>query len=126
MVGHHLFNFHRKYGELIQEGDNNFVFTKHFNENRNTINNLFLDFYVENASFVKLDYLSIGYTPTIKKGNLRICLSGHDLLTLTGYTGIDPEPIYQNNGISLGGGLTNNFNYFRSRRIAVGAQFSFK
>lgn len=126
VVGHYLFNFQRKYGELVQGGDNNIVSTKYFNENRNTFSNLFLDLYIENASFVKLDYLSIGYTPTIKKGNLRIYISGHDLLTLTGYTGIDPEPIFQYDGIALGSGQTFNQQYYRSRRIAVGAQISFK
>jgi iron complex outermembrane receptor protein len=53
----------------------------------------FSDYYVENASFLRLDQLSIGYTfsdlPAL--GSLHVYAMANNLWVLTGYTGLDPE-----------------------------------
>ena len=51
------------------------------------------DFYLENGNYVRLKSLVIGYTlPKFAKGaNLRIYVSGDNLLTFTKYSGMDPE-----------------------------------
>ncbi|UHG93983.1 SusC/RagA family TonB-linked outer membrane protein [Spirosoma oryzicola] len=51
------------------------------------------DRYVEDASFVRLKNVSLGYTfPKIKGINqIRIYVSANNALTLTNYTGFDPE-----------------------------------
>ena len=52
------------------------------------------DYYIQDASFIKLDNISVGYrfnNPNNKKANLALSLSGQNLLTITDYTGLDPE-----------------------------------
>lgn len=54
-------------------------------------------YYVENASFVRLKNLVLGYTfpkELMKKAtisNLRIYVQAENLFTITGYDGLDPE-----------------------------------
>ena len=52
------------------------------------------DYYLENGSFVKLDNITLGYniktnTPYLR--NLYVYLSGRNIATFTGYSGLDPE-----------------------------------
>ena len=124
IFGHNLFNNFRRINEVFSDLEWNFIKTKYFNENRSKVNSEVLDVFMENASFMKLDYISVGYTANLKKGNIRFYLAGHDLITITGYTGIDPEPRYQNAGVSLAGGYEPTESYYRSRRVVFGAQFS--
>ncbi|MDR0430812.1 MAG: TonB-dependent receptor [Tannerellaceae bacterium] len=52
------------------------------------------DYYLEDGSFVKLDNVTLGYTFKLKSPyirNLRIYATGRNLLTITGYSGMDPE-----------------------------------
>ncbi|MFD1294524.1 SusC/RagA family TonB-linked outer membrane protein [Lutibacter holmesii] len=52
------------------------------------------DYYIEDASFIKLDNVSIGYRfirPEDKKSQWALSLSGQNLLIITDYTGLDPE-----------------------------------
>ena len=51
--------------------------------------------YYEDGSYVKLDNVTVGYTFKMKENslvdNLRIYLTGQNLLTITKYSGMDPE-----------------------------------
>jgi hypothetical protein len=64
------------------------------------------DWYVEDASYLRLKNLTLGYTLPEKLlakfgfGNLRIYLSSQNLLTFTKYSGIDPE--VGGDGIDIG------------------------
>lgn len=52
------------------------------------------DYYLEKGDFVKLDNVTLGYTFKLKTAyirNLRVYASGRNLLTITGYSGVDPE-----------------------------------
>jgi len=52
------------------------------------------DYYIQDASFLKLDNLSVGYRfdrPEDKKSAWALSVSGQNLLTITDYTGLDPE-----------------------------------
>ena len=53
------------------------------------------DEFIENASFVRLDYVSLGYTFNFKNKNyiknLKLSVMGNNLLVITNYTGADPE-----------------------------------
>ena len=56
----------------------------------------FTDFYLEDGSYLKLDNLTVGYTFKMKETNkyiksLRVYLTGQNLLTITAYSGQDPE-----------------------------------
>lgn len=52
-------------------------------------------YYVENGDYVKLDNINVGYTFDLKKQKvirrLRLYVAGNNLLTITGYKGLDPE-----------------------------------
>ncbi|HSO87091.1 MAG TPA: TonB-dependent receptor [Draconibacterium sp.] len=55
------------------------------------------DFYVEDGSYLRLKNLQFAYTfpknlvEKIKLGNLKAYIGGYNLITITGYTGFDPE-----------------------------------
>lgn len=55
------------------------------------------DFYVEDGSYLRLKNLQFAYTfpkkfaDKIKLGNLKAYVGGYNLITITGYTGFDPE-----------------------------------
>lgn len=57
------------------------------------------DYYVENASFIKLKTLTLGYTfpkkitDKIHIDNLRVYFQSQNLFTITGYSGADPESL---------------------------------
>lgn len=54
------------------------------------------DYYLEKGDFVKVDNITVGYNFKSKSGNkkipqFRVYFTGRDLLTMTGYSGLDPE-----------------------------------
>jgi hypothetical protein len=77
--------------------------------------------FVEDASFLRLKDLSLGYTLPISVGSqtpalkLRLFVSARNLFTLTPYTGYDPE---------TGGGMDLGV-YPRSRTFLAGGSISF-
>ena len=75
------------------------------------------DHYIQNASFFKLDNVTLGWTVdnVIDNNPMRLYISADNLLTITEYEGIDPE---------ITGGLDSNF-YPRSRAIALGLDINF-
>jgi iron complex outermembrane receptor protein len=83
------------------------------------------DMYVENASFVKLDYVSLSYDFNVSKiswlKKLSIYISGNNLFTITGYTGVDPETTV--NGLSFG---IDQYNvYPKTRAYTAGFKVTF-
>jgi TonB-linked SusC/RagA family outer membrane protein len=107
--GHDLINTERAFFENPTVASiYNVVKTKYFNPKLNDAQ-LFSSLYVEKGDFVKLDNATLGYTFNIKRGgkngfrNLRAFLSGHNLFTITGYTGADPEVRYADQIGSLPG-----------------------
>lgn len=82
-----------------------------------TSKQLYSDYYVENASFLKVDNISIGYTiNAFDKGTIRLYGTVSNLLTITGYTGQDPE--------AGSNGIDNNLYPF-SRTMLFGASVNF-
>jgi iron complex outermembrane receptor protein len=60
------------------------------------------DYYIQDASFIKLDNIGIGYTFNQKPNAtslVKLTLSAQNVLIITDYTGIDPE---------ISGGIDNN------------------
>ncbi len=59
----------------------------------------FSDFYLEDASYFKLNDLTIGYTPELPEefkkwvNHIRVTFTAQNLFTLTGYTGHDPSSV---------------------------------
>ncbi|MDY0253690.1 MAG: TonB-dependent receptor [Tenuifilaceae bacterium] len=75
------------------------------------------DYFVENASFFRVDYISAGYNfeNLLNTFDLRLNLSVQNALTVTKYKGMDPE---------VDGGVDNSF-YPRPRTILLGLNFTF-
>ena len=75
------------------------------------------DHHIQNASFFKLDNVTLGWTVdnVIDNNPMRLYISADNLLTITEYEGIDPE---------ITGGLDSNF-YPRSRAVALGLDINF-
>jgi iron complex outermembrane receptor protein len=79
---------------------------------------LLSDYYVENASFLRMDNINIGYNAgeiISKNTNLRIGANVQNVFTVTKYKGLDPE---------VSGGIDNNF-YPRPRVYNLSLNFNF-
>ena len=70
------------------------------------------DYYVRNASFFKLDRVTLAYNIT---DWARVHFTAQNVFTITDYDGLDPE---------VGNGIDNNM-YPRPRTFLVGASFNF-
>lgn len=75
------------------------------------------DYFVENASFFKLDNFSVGYNfvEIYRKLNARVSFTVQNMFTVTKYTGLDPE---------VNGGIDNNF-YPRPRTFLLGVSIGY-
>ena len=76
------------------------------------------DYYLENASFLKMDYLNIGYNAgylKMIKANARFNVSIQNVFVITEYSGLDPE---------IAGGIDNAI-YPRPRVFALGINLDF-
>jgi iron complex outermembrane receptor protein len=76
------------------------------------------DYYLENASFLRMDNFNIGYNfGKLKNGNtsLRANLSAQNVFVITKYSGLDPE---------VGNGVDNNL-YPRPRTFSLGLNLDF-
>ncbi len=96
-------------GDFYQNGSTNVLETNFTNAQ------LFSDYYISRADFVRLDNISIGYTIPFEKVNFRTSLTGTNLFILTEYKGLDPE---------ISNGIDNNF-YPRPKGVVLGFNFIF-
>lgn len=77
-------------------------------------NSYISDYYVQNASFIRLENLSLAYDFTKnpqKEHNLQLYISAQNLFTLSSFSGNDPEVRLSNVGAPLVPGIVNP-NYF--------------
>jgi iron complex outermembrane receptor protein len=84
--------------------------------------------HVESADFLKLDNLTLGYT--LKSSGLpsgfskiRLFVTGQNLITITGYSGVSPEPRLSDDGSSFGPlapGIDRRNTYFSARTFTFG------
>jgi iron complex outermembrane receptor protein len=70
------------------------------------------DYYVQNASFLKLDKVTLAYNIA---DWVRVNFTAQNIFTITNYKGVDPE---------VANGIDNNM-YPRSRNFILGASFNF-
>jgi len=106
-----------RYPDVISNINTNYYSTGFQNEG----NNYFSDYYVQNASWLKLDNITLGYTLKNLRGSdsktkLRVYAAAQNVLTITDYDGLDPE--VQNNGI-------DKVVYPRARMFMLGFNLDF-
>ncbi|SEK21168.1 TonB-linked outer membrane protein, SusC/RagA family [Parapedobacter koreensis] len=82
------------------------------------------DYYLEKGDFVKLDNLTLGYNFRLNTAyirNLRVYVTGRNIATITGYSGIDPE--LQDTGFEAG--VDARGFYPRTQSWAIGLNVGF-
>ncbi len=129
--GHDLVNTYRAFFESSAPtiiASYNVVKSKYFNPKLND-SQTFSDLFVENASFVKLDNATLGYTFNFKgdgaiKG-LRAYINGQNLFVITDYTGVDPEVRYAYGGNILAPGVDARDTWVRTRSYTLGVNLKF-
>lgn len=92
-----------------------------------TANNVFSDYFVEDASFLRIQNVQLGYTlnkklsEKIGVSRFRVYTSVNNLYTFTKYRGFDPAA---SNGSPIGGGIDYGF-YPTPRTFIVGLNVNF-
>ncbi len=123
-IGNYVYDNISSNGELLTD-----LWTNNFTNNRvvtapvtnfRSSGQYLSDYYVRNASFLKLDNVTLSYRFNLCKAaqrDLSLDLFGtvSNVATLTGYKGIDPE---------IAGGIDNNM-YPRPRTYILGLKFNF-
>jgi len=95
--GYQILNFSRMFYENPTIGYNtlNSAFDKVYGKAVLTDVQRYVSYYVEDGDYWKIDNATLGYTVKLNNRNtiknLRFYASGMNLLTITGYKGIDPE-----------------------------------
>lgn len=81
------------------------------------VNQLQSDYYVQNASFLRMDNINLGYNvgKVLRTANLRLSATVMNAFVITKYKGLDPE---------ISGGIDNNF-YPRPRTYVLGVNLDF-
>lgn len=85
----------------------------------------YVSYYIEDGDYWKIDNITLGYTIPIKNNkiikNARIWASGSNLLTITGYKGLDPEV----STAGLDPGVDNRDKYPTTRTFTFGVNLTF-
>jgi TonB-linked SusC/RagA family outer membrane protein len=85
----------------------------------------FVSYYIENGNYLKIDNVTLGYTFNLKNvkfiKNAKVYVSGLNLLTITGYKGIDPEV----NRSGLNPGDDERDKYPTTRTFTLGVNITF-
>ncbi len=96
VYGNDVLNLTRwAYGPRANQADNLFMHDVKGKDVTYTNKANFSDYYLEDGSYLKIDNITVGYTHKMPEGssfeNLRVYLTAQNLLTLTKYSGMDPE-----------------------------------
>lgn len=117
----------------------NVIHTKYFDPKVSTAS--YNNTHVEKADFVRLDNASIGYTLNTKGSKYfnkaRLFVTGQNLFTITGYTGIDPDVRLSDTGAQDNGGrlaavgnplapgVDRRSTYYLARTLTFGVNLGF-
>ena len=131
-IGHDLINTYRAFYENPNIASSyNIVNTKYYNP-KVTDGAAYSSNDVENASFIKLDNATLGYTFQMTKNgkpgaisSLRAFISGQNLFTITNYTGVDPEVRYTDGGNVLAPGVDRRETWVYTRSFTLGLNVGF-
>ncbi|WP_210464361.1 SusC/RagA family TonB-linked outer membrane protein [Rufibacter roseolus] len=126
--GHDILNFQRMFYENPKNPSYNMLKTAYDPVYGKRLNNdlVYVSHYIEKGDYVKIDNVTFGYTlpkDLIKiVRNARVFVSGLNLVTFTGYKGLDPE------GVSYSGfapGNDERDKYPTTRTFTAGINVSF-
>ncbi|WP_234735146.1 SusC/RagA family TonB-linked outer membrane protein [Tellurirhabdus bombi] len=127
--GFQILNFQRMFYEnpkVVQYNMLKSAFDPVFGKTRLNNDLAYVDYYVENGDYWKIDNVTLGYTPKIAKTKwlrgARFYVSGLNLLTITGYKGIDPEGV---NRSGLSPGNDERDKYPTTRTFTAGVNLGF-
>ncbi|MBO3269972.1 SusC/RagA family TonB-linked outer membrane protein [Hymenobacter defluvii] len=136
VLGFDIFNIRAFYLGTPSTQSNANVLTSAYNDSKyakltnNTTTSVLSDYFLEKGDFVKLDNVSIGYTFQFKSKyarSLRLYAASKNVLTITGYTGGDPDIIPINGlypGIPLNVDNNGTRQYYPSTtQVLFGLQF---
>jgi len=83
------------------------------------------DYYLEDASYLRMDYLSVGYNFNMEQygfmKKLKVYVASNNLFTITGYSGIDPETRIE--GLAYGIDQYNVYPKTRTFTFGINALF---
>ncbi|MEN0004081.1 MAG: SusC/RagA family TonB-linked outer membrane protein [Bacteroidota bacterium] len=141
--GHDLVNTYRVFYENLNAGSIgsfNRVKTDNFDPSL-TDAPFFSSYYVEDASFLRLDNATLGYNIQLPEGSwfrkLRVFVNAQNLFTITDYTGVDPEARWVDTGTTDNGGrpletpdalspgIERRSTYFTQRAFTFGVNVGF-
>lgn len=124
VFGNHVLNMHRMYFENYSYFSNKNILLS-ANDYPNFKGKAeYSSRYIENASYIKLDNVSLGYNFNVNNKvfkKARIYVTGQQLITITKYKGVDPE-------ITLSGlapGVDDYSYYPRTRKYTIGINVGF-
>lgn len=129
--GHKILNMSRLYYENPVNKAYNVLKTAYDPVYGKTLNNdlVYVSHYIENGDFMKLDNVTLGYTfkPNFVKGinYLRLYMSGLNLLTITGYKGLDPEATSYQGDFLFAPGIEHRDRYPTTRTFTCGLNVTF-
>ena len=127
--GYQVYNIHEFYWGLQSAAPNLNVLTSAYDKNRHIVKgmNAHNSYFVQDADYLKLDVATVGYTLQTQSKwveSLRIYLTGRNLVTITGYKGVDPD-IFPVNGLQPGVPENKKGYYPSTRQFLVGLQLNF-
>lgn len=119
-IGNYVYNnIASQFGNLSGISNNNYIQNIHssYYDTGFTRSELLSDYYVENASFLRMDNINLGYNfPSfINNARLRVYAAAQNVFVITKYKGIDPEVF---------GGIDNSL-YQRPRVYSLGLNLQF-
>ncbi|MEL7533690.1 MAG: TonB-dependent receptor plug domain-containing protein, partial [Bacteroidota bacterium] len=125
-LGHSIANMNRFFYETndISTLSTNWIPSPYF-ETRVEAGKLLSDYFLEEADFVRLRHLSLSRTIKFKQSHLNISLMAQNLLTLTDYTGANPEVRLQDlqTGDPSASGIDRRSTYPLGRAFILGIDF---
>ncbi|MFA6125823.1 MAG: SusC/RagA family TonB-linked outer membrane protein [Bacteroidales bacterium] len=122
-IGGQVLNMYRLYYENWQSLGRNIVHTQLENPEFNG-NGQYSSKYVESATFIKLDNISLGYNIPVRSkyvSKIRLNLTAQDVFTISGYKGMDPEV----NLTGLQPGIEYLYYYPRTTTVTLGVNVLF-
>ncbi|MDR3217516.1 MAG: TonB-dependent receptor [Dysgonamonadaceae bacterium] len=92
---------------------------------------VFSSYWIEKGDFLRIQSVTLGYTLPVKNAcfdKIRLYVTGENLYTFTGYSGLDPEVNFSgltNPGIDKSLGYGSNYYYPRPRTFSLGLNLIF-